>query len=303
MGLERKPSCIAIDIGGTKMLIGEVREDGNILNVKRYQTGHLSQDELLQVIYSSFEDYERTIGWSEGKRPGFVGIGVVGIIDPVNKIWNRIEGTDNSNIPLARLMEERYQLTCFIDNDVKAGTIAECVFGAGKGCKDLIYINVGTGLAAGIVVNGRLVRGSDHCAGEIGYLDFSIGKKTYKELSVFGYIEGVASGLGIKQRGFTSGEELFALAMKKDEKALQTLADITEVLTTLIHNLAWITNPEKVILGGGLMSEGWLLEQLISSMGSNFPEIKKGIVLTELNPAYTGLMGAAAIGMGYQKQF
>lgn len=305
-------TCIAVDVGGTKLLIGEVRENGEILHVKRYPTGRLRQAELVERILNGVQDYEQSVGWDE-ERPDRMGIGVIGISDPASGIWKRIDGEFDEETDLAGIMKDRLGVACRIDNDVKAATIAECAFGAAKGCKDMIYINVGTGLAAGIVSNGKVIRGCSQYAGEIGYLNFNMGKGCH--------IESTASGVGINRRaqalkqeypdsplfreGKTiSGKTLFALEQAQDPLAVRLFEEMVTILALLIDNLIWTLDPEKIVLGGGMILNDRLYEQVLERLGDHSREfVPKGIVRSALDPAYTGLMGAAAVGLGFQEKF
>ena len=87
---DRKQTVLAIDIGGTKMLIAEVDEKGRILGIKRYPTGRLSQRVLTERMLENVKDFEDTVGYAEGRRPSFMGIGAVGRLDPVKGIWKFI---------------------------------------------------------------------------------------------------------------------------------------------------------------------------------------------------------------------
>ena len=306
-------TCIAVDIGGTKMLIAEVQEDGSIINMKRYLTGESTREEIVQKVIYGVREYEEEIGWKNGSRPVQMGIGINGIVDPVNGIWKKLK-TGEVDVALVERMEKEFGLKCYIDNDVKSTVIAENKFGAGKGCKDMVYINIGTGLAAGIIANGKLIRGTDGFAGEVGFMNFTGGKGARIELH--------ASGMGMghqtkeligqypdsllkeKAGGVVFGWDVFEMADKGDELANRILDDMVGMTALLISNLTCVLSPEIVILGGGLITNGRLLDRIIDEvMPKAKQHLEKGVVLTKLDPAYAGLMGAAAIGLGYQEEY
>ncbi len=307
-------SCIAIDVGGTKMLIAEVMDNGTICDIKRIPTGRLNQRQLIGLMTQGVLDYEKEIGWQSGKRPESMGIGIVGLIDPVKGIWHKIDQEFAEELPLTDIMKRCFNLECYIDNDVKSATIAEGVYGAGKGISEFIYINVGTGLAAGMVAGGKLVRGRDGYAGEIGYMDFNMGKGPH--------LESIASGVGLNRRmkellpeypdshlnqhinEIISGHQVFCYADQGDLLAKRLLDDIVFIIAQLINNLTCAFSPEKVVLGGGLVSNGILIERIRQEVKpSVYSHMSGGIVLSELDPAYTGLVGAAAVGFGNQKNY
>jgi len=312
--METEKSCIAIDVGGTKMMVAEVASDGTVLNVKRYPTGRINQLELVKRMIANVRDYEESFGWAYGKQPVLMGIGIVGNLDIENGIWNFIDHEFVEPTPLAAIMREEFDVTCYIDNDVKAATIAECVFGGAKDCRDMIYINVGTGLAAGTVSNGKVIRGVDNYAGEIGYMNFNMGKGPH--------LEGIASGIGLNRRRMEllaeytdstlskkeieviSGQTVFEQAKAGDALSQRMLEEAVQTVALLIENMSCMTAPEMVILGGGLIADGWLLIRILERVKDKVKSrIPKGIQLSSLNPNYTGLLGAAAIGLGYQKVF
>lgn len=306
-------TCIAVDIGGTKMLIAEVREDGSIINIKRFPTGKISKEETIEKLIAGIREYEDEIGWENKSRPEQIGIGVNGLIDPVKGIWKKIK-PEESEVALTKCIEQEFDVKCYIDNDVKATVIAENKFGAGLNCRDMIYINMGTGLAAGIIANRKLIRGTDGFAGEIGYMNFTGGEGERVEL--------MSSGMGIeyqvkklidkypdsmlkaKAEEYVSGQDLFEAANKGDELAKHVLDELIKMSGLMISNLTCVLSPEIVILGGGLITNGFLFQKIIDAvMPKAKQHLEKGIVLTGLDPAYAGLMGAAAIGLGYQQEY
>lgn len=306
-------TCIAVDIGGTKMLVAEVWEDGSIINRKRFATGNIRREEVVRRLIAGIREYEDEIGWISGKRPVQMGIGVNGLVDPVQGIWKRT-GPAEPEIALAECMEREFGLKCYVDNDVKATVIAENRFGAGKNCRNMVYMNMGTGLSAGIIANGKLIRGTDGFAGEIGYMNFTEGEGERVEL--------MASGMGIdnqvkkliekypnsllrkKAKEYVSGQDVFDAAEKGDALAGRVLDMLVRMSALMISNLTCALSPEIVILGGGLISSGYLSDRIAGAvMPKARQHLEKGVVLTGLDPAYAGLIGAAAVGFGYQQEY
>ena len=161
---------VGIDLGGTKLLIGEIDSHGNILKYKKYDSGYFNQQAALEIIKSSLDDYIRTVGWVD-KQPLGMGVGLIGRVDPNKGIWLQIDPGRTEPIALAKELSDIYGMPCHIDNDVKSATRAERVWGFGQIYRNFIYLNVGTGIAMGCVVNGRQVRGSHFNAGEVGHVD------------------------------------------------------------------------------------------------------------------------------------
>ncbi len=299
--------CLAADLGGTKILVAEVWEDGTIAHLTRMPSSDgPKRDRILQVI-RAVRAYEETWGYTDGVRPEILGIGINDVADPRGTMFLGHDPEDPV-LSVAPLVREELGLDCRIDNDVKCTVTAERVFGAGRGTRDLLYLNIGTGLAAGIISNGKVVRGSDGFAGEVGFMDFMDGCGPHAELQ--------ASGMGIRyqaealkdrypdsvlfRNGPISGETLFEAVRGQDPLALVIRARLVKSAALLISNLTCVLSPEMVVLGGGLLTDPAILPDIRAQvLPKALRHLEKGIVLTELDPAYAGLMGAAAIGLGY----
>jgi predicted NBD/HSP70 family sugar kinase len=119
---------LGLDMGGTKLLIGEIDSFGNILQYKKYDTGYFNQQEALRIIRESLDDYIQTVGWYD-QKPVAMGIGIIGRVDTTNGIWMQIDPTRTQQIFLAKELTEIYGIPCHIDNDVKSATRAERVWG------------------------------------------------------------------------------------------------------------------------------------------------------------------------------
>ena len=160
---------LGLDLGGTKLLIGEMDSRGNILRYKKYDSGYFNQQAALEIIKSSLDDYIRTVGWYD-QKPVAMGVGLIGRVDPNEGVWLQIDPSRTQRIELAKELSDIYGMPCHIDNDVKSATRAERVWGFGQISKNFIYVNVGTGIAVGTVINGRQIRGSHFNAGEVGHV-------------------------------------------------------------------------------------------------------------------------------------
>ena len=96
---------LGLDLGGTKLLIGEVDKHGNILRFKKYDSGYFSQQTASEIIKSSLDDYIRTVGWV-GEKPVSMGIGLIGRVDPNEGIWLQIDPNRTHPIELAKEITE-----------------------------------------------------------------------------------------------------------------------------------------------------------------------------------------------------
>ena len=301
---------IGVDLGGTKLLFGEMDREGNILRTRRVPSGPLSQKDILELIMKELDAFlaEKT----DDRCPVAIGLGLVGRIDNKAGIWNEIDSVRCDSIEICSILSERYGLPCFADNDVRSAAKAEMLFGAGRSSRHLIYINVGTGIAAGFVSDGLLVTGGHFNAGEVGHTSSGISLKVPCECGRDDCVEPVASGLGfdtcarlllpqypdtlltIPEKGRVSVKEVFSLY---DEDPLcRTLTDnAATALTTLIMNLIRFNDPDTIILGGGVMTGGFMFEKIKEKLNPHtIRYVTNGIRLTELDPAFIGLLGACS---------
>lgn len=312
-------SVLALDLGGTKLLIGEVDQDGRILRSKQYPSGPLTQREALELITVSLDDYLETIGRA-GKQPIAMGLGLIGLVDAGQGNWVMIDPDRKEEIPLAKLLQERYGYPCRIENDVKAAALAEQRFGAGQGVPDFIYLNIGTGIAAGIVAGGQLLRGWQNDSGEVGHMTVDYTGNTPCVCGRFGCAEAIASGggmdrrlrllaprypasplLALAARGFVRAEELFLHAAGGDPLAAKIVANAADAAAELILNLVRVSNPELVVLGGGVAGSAWMKRELPKRLKLPMMDsVSKGVVFSALDPASVGLIGAATVAFSVQ---
>ena len=195
-----------VDIGGTNQSVALARLDGEVVATRRRRlgAGETAQDVVggvLGLIESALEEQRRPPG-----RPGTgslrrIGVGFGGPVDVKNGTVltsHHVSGWDG--FPLRAMLEERLDASTVIDNDANAAALGEALFGAGRGQRNLLYVNVGTGIGAGVVLNGRLYHGQHGMAGEIGHVTVApdgplcpCGKR--------GCLEAVAAGRAIGLRG------------------------------------------------------------------------------------------------------
>ena len=162
-----RPSYIGMDFGGTKLLLGEMDPEGKFLRTRRVPTGPMDQESACRLMEDALQAFlaEPTPGFS----PCAVGIGLAGHVDGETGKWLDTDRDRNQVIPLARRIQACSGLPCRVDNDVKSAARAELRFGYGRATDHFVYINVGTGIAAGVITGGRMVRGSHANAGEVGH--------------------------------------------------------------------------------------------------------------------------------------
>ena len=186
-------SYIGADLGGTKLLLGELDGEGRILRTERFPSGPLSQREALDLLQNALDKFLATR--TPGYEPAALGLGLIGRIDGKTGVWHEIDRNRGEALPLGQLLGERCGLPCFLDNDVRSATKAELRFGEGRLTRDFVYLNIGTGIAAGFVSGGRMITGG-HCnAGEVGHTSSGLSLGVPCPCGRSDCAEAIASGL------------------------------------------------------------------------------------------------------------
>ncbi|OUB08627.1 sugar kinase [Bacillus thuringiensis serovar yunnanensis] len=240
---------IAFDIGGTQIKYGIVSEIGRVLKHKTVATEiHLGGEQIIQkLIYVSKEIMnEHTIAG--------IGISTAGIVD-INK-GIVTGGADHipgySTIPIIDRLQEILKVPVSIDNDVNCAAFGEKWNGSVREKKNFIMLTIGTGVWGAIFIDGELYRGHSFSAGEWG--NMLIEGKTFEEVaSISGLIRLVRK---YKGKGEWNGKRIFELYDKGDREVAQAVGIFFKHLAIGINNLAYIFNPETIIIGGGITDRG-----------------------------------------------
>jgi len=308
-----EPVVLGVDVGATKILIGAVTQTGKVIASRRFPINGDTQATTLQSIESSTDHFMQD--W-DGTRPSAIGVGLVGQTDPKMGTWLAAMNLPiKSPVPLGKQLCDRFEIPVALDNDVHAATLAEMRWGMGTKSKDFIYLNVGTGISAGLVFNGRLLRGSENYAGEFGHMVVQpdgplcpCGRR--------GCVEPIASGGGMLARVRELREDfpdstlctqaepltahyIFTAADAGDLSAIKISNDAIQALSTALTNLVNLLNPEWIVYGGGTLSDGWLMERVCVHVEAQpllmTRKSLKGILPSRLNPSQVGLLGAASL--------
>jgi glucokinase len=276
------PLAVGVDVGGTKVAAGFVDSRGSIFGRVRFSTDKSSPKATLDCITQAVEAVISHDFASRQEIRG-VGLGVPGLVDPERGIGIAAVNIGWENVPVKTEMENRLGLPCFVENDVKAATLGEARYGAGRGRQNLIFLSIGTGIAAGILLGGKLYHGPHSMAGEIGHAVVDP-KGPLCKCGTRGCLEAIASGPAIAvrakekllaaqatslthpilcQEGNLSAETVFKAALGGDELAVETLTEVSEHLAFAIQFLTLAYDPETVILSGGVAQGGDLFLDLI----------------------------------------
>jgi glucokinase len=260
--------------------------------------------------------------WS-GPAPVAMGVGLVGHTDPVRGIWLRAMNVPiDTPVSLADEFQARYGVPVSLDNDVHAATVAELQLGFGRNARDFVYLNIGTGIASGLVCNGKLVRGAANYAGELGHMIVETDGDLCAQCGRRGCLEPIASGGGMldqvrarladypasvlrepSESGQLTVGVIIQAADAGDLLANQVTERALRALEVALVNLVNLVNPEMIVLGGGVFRDSWGIERLRRHVTANaLPAAAlsfKGIVPSRLGAAQVGLLGAATLAWEY----
>lgn len=298
---------IGIDVGGTNTTGGLATEEGRLVVKLRRPTdragGAKAGLELIHGITAELMDHA-ACKHAKVRRIGIGFGGPVNFAEGAIILSHHVAGWNG--IPLRDELKSRFRIPVVVDNDANAGTLGEWRFGAGLGFDDLLYVNIGTGIGGGVIAGGRLVRGAQNLAGEIGHIivarggpPCTCGKK--------GCLEACASGDAIASRGSKAlgrplnGRGVFALAADRDPKAVAVLRDVIDDLAHGIGTAVSLLNPAVVIIGGGLSEAppALFLDPLRKAIpGYCLGEAAKNLHVDAAQLRYdAGVMGAVALAL------
>lgn len=251
---ETMKEYIGIDIGGTKCAVVRGNEEGKILKKLRFPTK--DRDETLKEIFDSVQAL-----WSEDVEA--IGVSCGG---PLNSRTGVILGPPNlpgwDRVPITDMLTERFHVPARLCNDADACAAAEWRFGAGMGCDDLVFLTFGTGIGAGLILNGRLYEGASGMAGEVGHVRlYEDGHMGYGKAGAY---EGYISGGGIAQYGEGSAKELYDRALAGDARAVQIWEETGRILGKLLAILIDILNPDIIVIGSIYVRAGHLMEEAMN---------------------------------------
>jgi predicted NBD/HSP70 family sugar kinase len=257
---------IGLDIGATKTLGVVVDEHGAIRASVRRPTV-LGADGVLATAAEVVEALRREVGEAAG---GAVGVGVPGLVDTdAGAVKHAVNlGVDGDWLPVGRLLAELVGVPVLVENDVNAATLGAV---AHSGADDLVYLSIGTGLAAGLVLDGRLRRGDHGAAGEIGHVPVdpsgqlcSCGQR--------GCLETVASGSALAAAWPSddqpAAQAVFAAATAGNREAAAIRDRFADGVAEAIRVLSLSVDPRTVVLGGGVAQLGQpLLTSVTEALG------------------------------------
>ncbi|EOS61103.1 hypothetical protein C815_00668 [Firmicutes bacterium M10-2] len=287
-------SIVCFDIGGTTVKYALI-QDGKILDKGSFVTTKQDGAQVLKNMSDIIQSYQ-----SQGAVDG-ISISSPGFVD--NKSGeilsgNIIDGFNGLNI--RKVFMDQFELPTAIENDANCATIAEHYLGNGKGYENMVCMTLGTGVGGGVIINDRLYTGNAKMAGEFGFM-FINGIHTDKPedeiLSGYASTRSLVEAVNAELEEEIDGKEIFERASQGDKLCQQKIDAFYDAIAMGIYNIAYVLNPDIVLIGGAVsMQENLLdeikkrIEYLTPSFSLNLLDIMKIDRCMFLNDA--GLMGA-----------
>jgi glucokinase len=235
----KQPAVIGVDLGGTNVRAGKVVGQEIKEHRARTITGRGSEETVLEEI-------SETIAAVFDKKVAGIGIGVPSLVDVEKGIVYTVENIPSwKKVPLKDILEKTFQVPVYVNNDANCFALGELYFGAGRGFRDLVGMVLGTGLGAGIIINGKLYCGQNCGAGEIGTIPF-------REHT----IEYYCSGQFFQNQYGIDGGALYDLARKGDASALEKFALFGDNLGYAVMIALYAYDPQIIVLGSSA-SKAW----------------------------------------------
>jgi glucokinase len=311
-----------IDLGGTKLSAALVKPDGTIFDEMR-TLDHKDKDAdgIVKIMAEFVHSLLQRNGLAEDQLAG-VGVGFPGHIrcrDGVCIVTSNLTA-GFKNYPLRQILQGYFSKTeVYVDNDANAQALGEFKYGAGRGYHSMIFMTISTGIGAGVIINGKLLRGATGTAGEVGHTIVRPESKRKCTCGNYGCLmsqacgiflpdiamdlieSGVPNKMGItleNAREKINGLSLAAGLRAGDELSKAVVFESADAIGIAIYNLFQLFNPPIVVLGGGLTHLGSIYTDRITE---KFNFLAKDMMYDEMKIVtsetwdYAGVLGAATL--------
>ena len=297
------------------MLVGVVDSDRRVLYRETAPSIGLAQDRLLEAL-------ERELRAAREARPDVAaaGLGIPCTVDRERGMAIIAVNLDIADLPIRDLLSRGLGLPIFVDNDANVAALAEHRFGAARGARNAVMLTVGTGIGGGLIIDGRLYRGSTGAGAELGHTVIDAdGPRCQGNCPNRGCVEALASGTAIAREGLAAakdapdsalgralargdvldGRRVTDAALAGDQTAREVLALIGRRLGVALSSLANVFEPDVIVIGGGASRAGdLLLDPARAELWDRaLPPMNRTPVAAAELGADAGLIGAATMAM------
>jgi glucokinase len=271
---------IGIDLGATNIRGAVVTGDAlsGIVSARIHSDGSVEDvlNDIYQVVDALIDDSVKAIG-----------IGVPSVVDVAEGIvYDVLYIPSWIEVPLKKLMEARYHVPVFVNNDANCFAVGEYHFGKGNGVDSMIGLTLGTGLGAGVIINNKLYAGYNCGAGEFGLLNY-----------LDNILEYYCSGSFFQNIYQLNGELVFEDAKKNDARALALYAELGTHIGHAIKMVMYAYDPQLIILGGSVRHAYDFFQENMWQQIKTFAYTKSAErIRVEISALQnSGILGAAAL--------
>ena len=309
---------LACDLGGTNLRMAAVDEAGKILHLVKVDTPKTERaDEIVRAVVETADQCRAAV-----RRFGEVQMLAAAVPATINAAEGFI--LKSPNIPaldgfhFSAAVSERLRLPVILENDANAAAIGEQTFGAAKGFQTAVIVTLGTGVGGGIIVHGKLLRGIDGTAGEIGHICVER-QGAPCGCGSFGCVEQYASATAIvrltrelarrypnsvwQDKSPLTSTDVYRAGIEGDDLALEVFRQMGSYLGAALADLVNILNPEVIVIGGGA-SAAWDLfighvREQIRHHAFREPAETVKIVRASLGDDAAGILGASKMAFDW----
>jgi glucokinase len=260
---------IGVDVGGTMIKAALFDADGlEYGSSERPTPRHLGPDAVIATTIHAIVELQAQV--PEAARPRAVGLVVPGVVDALQGIAVYAANIGWQQLPLRQIVADAVGLPVILDHDVRAAGLAELELGAGRGLQEVLFVALGTGVAAAVITKGEVVSGATGRAGELGHLPvFPEGEwcacgqrgctETYASAAALSRRYSAASGISD-----VPAKEVISQAAAGNAIADRIFQDAIEALGRALVNYVLLMDPELILIGGGMAASGAALLQPLS---------------------------------------
>ncbi|WP_411031884.1 ROK family protein [Spongiimicrobium sp. 3-5] len=226
---------LGVDIGGTNIKVGRVKE---AVVLAQSHNDVDTKESAKATLNRLFKGIDEVIT----KETKAIGVGVPAVVDTASGVVYDVQNIPSwKEIGLADMLQQKYRLPIFINNDANCFAMGEKLFGKGGAYKNFVGLSIGTGLGMGIIINDELYNGVLSGAGEIGML-------SYKET----ILEQYTSSFFFSDKYGLDAKTLHNMAQRKNERALEAFLEFGTHLGEALKNILYLFAPEAIVLGGSI---------------------------------------------------
>ena len=266
-----------VDLGGSNVRAAIADLTGNLLSREREPTDPRGGMHVVEQVAALCHRATRLAGLPRS-RIRAAAVGVPGVPAPDSgsiRMAPNIDGLDCFDVRTA--LSEAIGVDTVLENDVNAALLGECWAGDSKGIRDLVYVKVGTGIGAGILCNGEVVRGFRGAGGQISAMPFGADPEDAESLRA-GALERVTAGKGIvaHYRAFSgidfAATAIFDRAASGDAAAITALEEASRFLALALGATCALTDPERIVLGGSIGRRQEIVERVSAGLARIHPD-------------------------------